>query len=130
MRVQIIAPHKDLLLARRNGERPDTGHNVADHLARLELVNKSSVLGLQATVPVHTGVIEPELAVLLMLNNIQIIFTNKNLEWECTELALRTNIFNLVDDGANGGVFVSQDLGNKEFIREKLFAEVEVCWTR
>lgn len=130
MRVQIVAPHKDLPLARRNGERSNTGHNVADHLARLELVNKSSVLGLQATVPVHTGVIESELAVLLMLNNVQIIFADKYLEWECTELTLGANIFNLVDNGANGGVFVSQNLSNKEFIREKLFAEVEVCWFR
>jgi hypothetical protein len=127
MRVQIIAPHKDLLLARRNGERPNASHDVADHLTRLELVNKSSVLGLQATVPVHTGVIESKLAILFVLNNIQIIFTNKHLEWESSELALRANIFNLVDDGANGGIFVSQNLGNKELIREKLLAEVEVC---
>jgi hypothetical protein len=42
--VLVVGPDKDTLFARRHGEGPDAGHDIADNLARLEQVDKPAML--------------------------------------------------------------------------------------
>lgn len=126
VRVEVIRPHKDLLLARRHGERSHARHHVADHLAGAELVHETPVLRLQTAVPVHAGVVKAELAVLLMLDDIEIRFAGEDLEGEGAEFADGADVLSLADDGPDAGVLVEEDFGDDLFEGEVLFAEVKV----
>lgn len=41
-------------------------------------------------------------------------------------MALRADIFSLVDDCSDGGVFVFEDFGDEGLEREPMFAEVQM----
>lgn len=110
--VEIVCPDENLLPACWHGEGADAGHDVADHFARLKFLDQAAMLGLQTAVPVDTGIVKAELAVLLVLNDVQVVLTCQQLIWEGAELAVRTNIFGLIDDGANSRVLVQEDFGN------------------
>lgn len=84
------------------------------------------MLGLQTAVPVYASVVEVKLAVLLVLDDIQIVLAGEEFEGECAELAVRTDIFGLVDDCSDGGVFVFEDFGNEGLEWEPVFAEVQM----
>lgn len=53
VRVQVVGPDEDVLLAGRHGERAHAGHDVADGVPGLELVDQAPVLGVEPAVPVH-----------------------------------------------------------------------------
>lgn len=126
MRVQVVTPDEDALTSRRHSKGTDTRHDIADHLSRLKFLHESAVLSLQTAVPVDARVIESELAFLLVLNDVQVVVTSQQLERESTELAVRANIFGLVDNSADGGVLVHENLCNDVFIRQPMRTEVQV----
>lgn len=84
------------------------------------------MLCLETAVPVHARVVEAELAVLLVLDDVQIVLTGEQLEGERAEFAVRAHVLGLADDGADVGVLVQQNLGKQVLVRQVLLAEVKV----
>lgn len=126
MRIEIIRPHKDLLLARWHSERAHPRHDIAHHFAWMELLNQPTVLGLQPAVPIDAGVVKAELAVLLVHGDIGVIVAGKQLEGESAEFRMRPYVFNFVDYRADRLVFVLEDFGDEVFVWEVLFPEVQM----
>ena len=126
VRIQIVGPHKHLLLPGRHGERSHAGHDIADGLPRPELVDEAPVLGVEPAVPVDLGVVEAEAAVLLVDLNVQVGVAGEELVAEGAVFVLLADFVRLVDDGADDGVFVEEDGGDEVFVWEVLLAEVEV----
>lgn len=86
------------------------------------------MLSFKTTIPVNARIVEVEFTVLFMLDNVQIVVADEDFEGECTELAVRANIFELVDHGADTRILVFENLRNEVFIWVELFAEVEMRW--
>lgn len=126
MRVQVIGPNENSLFACWYGKGSNACHDVADHLSGLEFLDESAVLGLQTAVPVYAGVVEVEFAALLVLNYIEVVLTGQQFKGECAELTLRADIFDLVDDCADSGVFVFDYFCDEILEWEPLLAEVQV----
>lgn len=126
--VLVICPHKDALLARRHGKRPDPSHDIDDDLPGLEHGADAPVFGAQLGVPVHLGVVESEDAACLAHLDEQVIWAGEDLVGEGAELVFSTNVVGLVDDGADVWVFVENDLGNDVSVREILPTNIQVCY--
>ena len=73
VRVEVIGPDEDFLLACRDGKRAHACHDIADHLAGMEFLHESSVFGFQTAVPVYTRVVEAEFAVLFVVDDVEIV---------------------------------------------------------
>ena len=126
VRVEIVGPHEDLLLASRDGKRTYPGHHVADDLAGAELVYQPAVLRLESAIPVDARVVEAELAVLLVLDDVHVLVAGQVLEGKGAELAVCADVFRLADYRSDRRVLVLEDLGDHEPVRDELFAEVDV----
>ena len=88
------------------------------------------MLGVEPAVPVHFGVIESEPAV-------SFVDLDSHVWVACEELVAEGAVFvgfahpvGLVDDGADGGVFVLEDGGDEMLVGEVVVAEVEVGCSR
>ena len=106
VRVQIVGPHKDILPPRRHGERPHARHDVAHRVPGTEHVDQPPVLRVEPAVPVHLCVVEPEAAVFLVDLDVQVRVAGQELVAEGAVCVRLADFVGLVDDGADGGVFV------------------------
>jgi hypothetical protein len=129
IRVEIVRPHKYPLLPRWDGKRSHARHDVADNLARLERVNQSLVLSLEAAVPVDLGVVEAEDAVAFADFHIHIIRPREDFVCECPEFRVCPHIVHFVNDSPNARVLVNQHFGNDFLIRQVFVAEVQVGYS-
>ena len=68
--VQIIGQNGTPVLSSRDGERPDTGHDICNNsILRLEKLHEALMLCLQARIPVDFSKVERELAIRFGLGN-------------------------------------------------------------
>ena len=125
-RVQIIRPHKHILLPRRHRKRPHARHDVADRFPGPEFVDQAPVLGVEPAVPVHFGIIEAEAAVLLDDFDVEVRVAGEEVVAEGAVFVHFADFVGFVDDGADGGVLVQEDGGDEGLVGEVLIAEVEV----
>lgn len=86
------------------------------------------MLSLQTAVPVDAGIVEAELAVLLVNSNVGVVVAGEKFKGKGTKFRMRANIFDLVDDRVDALVLVFKDFGDEVFIGKILFAEVQVDW--
>lgn len=124
VRIQIVGPHEDILLPRRHGERAHARHDVADRVPGPEQVDQPPVLRVEPAVPVHFGVIEAEPAVFLVDLDVQVRVAGEEFVAEGAVRVGLADFVGLVDDGADGGVFVEEDGGDEVFVGEVFVAEV------
>jgi hypothetical protein len=110
LRILVVGPDKDALLAGGHGEWPDAGHDVAHDLARLEEVDEPAVLRLQLAVPVDLGVVKVEDAVAFGHLDVEVVRTGQHFVLERPELGLGADVVDLVDDCFELGVLVEDDL--------------------
>ena len=106
VRVQIVGPHKDILPPRRHGKRPHARHDVAHRVPLPKHVDQPPVLRVEPAVPVHLCVIEPERAVFLVDFYVEVRVAGQELVAEGAVCVYLADFVGLVDDGADGGVFV------------------------
>lgn len=128
LRVLVIRPHKHALLASRHSKRPNAGHDVGYDIARLKQSSDALVLRAEFRVPVDLGVVEFEAAACFANFDQHVVGAGEDFVREGAEFALGADIVCFVDDGADVGVLVDDDLGDDGFVREILAAEVEVSW--
>lgn len=124
--VHIVGEDEDALPTCWHGKRPDARHDICDNFSRLEHADESGVFRLELAVPVHLGVVELEDAIVLLDLDVHILGSAENLVGKCSELRVAADIVHLVDNGANLGVLVEDDLCDDLLIGEVLFLEVEV----
>ena len=128
VRVQIVGPHKDILLPRRHRERPHARHDVAHRVPGPEPVDQPPVLRVEPAVPVHLRVVETERAAFLVDLDLHVRVAGEELVAEGAVFVRLADVVGLVDDGADGGVFVEDDGGDEVFVGEVFVAEVQVGW--
>lgn len=106
MRIEIIRPNEDLLFPRGDGERPDSRHDIADHLAWAELLHEPTVFRVQPAVPVHAGEVETEFALLLTVDDVGIVLASEDLEWKRAKFALRADVCGFVQNCLGVGILI------------------------
>jgi hypothetical protein len=79
-------------------------------------------------IPVNRRVVKFESAAALAHFNGQVIRTSKQLVLEGTELILCSNIVYLVDDRADSGILVQDDLSDDVFVGEVLVPQIEMSF--
>jgi len=122
VRVHAVAPHRG-----RHGEGPDAGHHVAHGLPRPELLHQSPVLGLQAGVPVHLGVVEAEPRPVLPHLRLQVGVPGNHLQREGAERVGALEHADLVHHRAKARpVLVQQHLADQALERQVLVPQVQV----
>ncbi|KAI6754259.1 hypothetical protein HG530_012773 [Fusarium avenaceum] len=134
--VLVVGPDEDALLTSWNSKGSDTSHDICHNLTRLEEACDSLVLGVELAVPVYFGVVEFEDTAGLAYLNVQIIRTPEDFVGKSSELVLRANVVDLVDDGLDVRVLVKEDLGDDVFVGQLLDDEehtnmshcVEATW--
>ena len=127
-RIQIIGPHKNLLLRRRHRKRPHARHDIAHRLPRLKQLYKSLVLRMQPTVPVHFRVIKAEHTTFFRDFDVEIGNAGEELVGEGAEGVRGADHVGFVDYGPDGGVFIKENGGQEVSMGEVGVAQVEVCW--
>ena len=126
VRIQVVCPHEDLLLPRRNRKGTHSSHNVTHGLSLLEQVDQAAMFGVESAVPVHLGVIKAEKTVLFFEFHVHVRFSRQEFVLECAKLARRADVVNFVDDGAYTWVLVKKHFGDEAFVGQVVLAEVEV----
>lgn len=84
------------------------------------------MLGVELAVPVYFGVVEFEDTAGLAYLNVQIIRTPEDFVGKSSELVLRANVVDLVDDGLDVRVLVKEDLGDDVFVGQVLISDIEM----
>jgi hypothetical protein len=84
------------------------------------------VLGVELAVPVDLGVVEFEDTASLADFDIQIIRTPEDFVGKSSELVLRTNVVDFVDDSLDVRVLVKEDLGDDIFVGQVLISDIEM----
>ena len=84
------------------------------------------MLRAEPAVPVHLGVVEAKKTSFLCDFDVEVRRAGKKLVGESAIGVLRPDEVSFIDYGADDGVFVQEDSGNEVFVREVVFAEVEV----
>ena len=84
------------------------------------------MLRAKPAVPVHFGVVEAEKTSFLGDFDIEIRRACEELVGESTVRVLGPDEVCFVDHGADGGVFVEENGCDQVFVREVVFAEIEV----
>ena len=105
-RIQVISPHKNLLLSCRYCKWSYTCHYIADGFSGCKYLNKTSVLSIEPAVPVNLGVIETKNALLFPDFDIQVRLPSEKLVLKGTKSAFATDVGGFVNHCANCGVFV------------------------
>ena len=82
------------------------------------------MLRVEPAVPVHLRVIEAEPAVFLVDLDVQVRVAGEEFVAEGAVFVGLADFVGLVDDGADGGVFVEDDGGEEVFVGEVIVAEV------
>lgn len=86
------------------------------------------MFGLELAVPVDLGVVELEDAVVLLDLDVHVVRSTKDFIAEGPELGLVADVVDFVDDGADFGVLVEDDLGDDLLVGEVPVPEVEMGW--
>lgn len=124
LRVLIVRPNKHAVLACWRSEWANARHDVYNNFSRVEHGANALVLRSQLRIPVYFAVVKVEDAACLADFNYEVVRTSEDLVVESTELALCTNVVDLVDDSANGRVFVYDDLSDDMFVRVILSSDI------
>lgn len=127
IRIEVVGPHEDALLASWHSEWPNASHDVADSLALFEGIDESLVFGVESAVPIDFCVVEFECAVGFADLDIHVVGSSKYLVLEGAVFTFLTNVVNLVDNSPDGGVLVDQDLADNVLVWHVLLTEVQMC---
>ena len=84
------------------------------------------MLRVEPAVPVHFGVIEAEKTSSLRNFDIEVWRACEEFVGESAVGVFRADKVCLIDYGADGGVFVEENRGDEVFVRDVVFAEIEV----
>jgi hypothetical protein len=126
VRIEVVGPDKNTLLACRHSEWTNTSHNIANGFAFAEGVDESLMFSVQSAVPVDFCVVEAKVAVSLADLDVHIIRTSKNFVLESAVLALFSNVVNLVDDSADSWVLIDENLADDGLVRRVLVTKIEM----
>jgi len=105
-----------------DGEGANTCHDVADCFAFLERSDEAFVFVAVARVPVDFSEVEFEFAVCVVECNVEIVWTSKDLVWECPEYGVCSDILQLVDYCSYTVVLVHENLSNQILVRQELLS--------
>ena len=86
------------------------------------------MLRAQPTVPKHLGVVEAENGARFFRFDEEIMVPRNDFKVEDAEFVVGVEGVGFVDDGADGGVFVEDDLADEGFVGEVGLAEVYLGW--
>lgn len=109
VRIQVISPDENSLLASRYGEWAHTSHNVADCFSRLEQSDHAPMLRIEPAVPVHLGVVKAENTAFLPHLNIHVMVASQNFVLKGTIFVLIAYSINFVDHSAYGWILIEEN---------------------
>jgi len=124
--VEVVGVDEALPLACWDSEGTHARHNVTDGIPLVEQVAQSLVLGMQARVPIDLGEVKLEGAALLADGDIHVVRAVQDLVLEGAVCVLGADVVELVDDSADQGRLVGQDLPDQVLVRQVALAEVQV----
>jgi hypothetical protein len=84
------------------------------------------VLGVELAIPVDLGVVEFEDTASLADFDVQIIRAPEDFVGKSSELVLRANVVDLVNDSLDVRVLVKEDLGDDVFVGQVLISDIEM----
>mmetsp|Transcript_17884 Transcript_17884/g.31727 ORF Transcript_17884/g.31727 Transcript_17884/m.31727 type:complete len:218 (-) Transcript_17884:226-879(-) len=126
VRVEVVAlHHPHTPLCRRDHKWANPRHDVIDGVLWVEEAGEADVLRLQAGVPVHFGIVEPEDAAVLPHFSDKVINARQELHIELPELSLDGP--QLVDDRSQRRNLIQQHLADDKLVRLMGCLEVQVC---
>ena len=120
--VEIISPYEDSLFRRGDGKRPDSRHDVADGLTRLEFLHKIFALSVESAIPEDFSKVETIGASIFLGLDSQTRTAGENLVIQDSKLVVLSQGLGLVDDSFYMRTLVKSDLAYDVLVWKVFFS--------